>query len=80
MVLIITDESPTGEQVGEGDPVCLRIDASWCSVQVGDVVTPEMVIGKEVETGESVRAGIHGQVETISFSGADHALIVLIQP
>lgn len=80
LLVLVKIEASVVEQTSEADPVCLRIDASWCAVRVGDPVMPETVIGKDAETGETIHAGTHGRVEAVSFSGADHALIVLIQP
>jgi hypothetical protein len=38
------------------------------------------MVGEDLETGETVKAGCHGRVEAISFSGDDHALVVVISP
>ena len=62
------------------DRILFRIDASRCALRVGDRVTPGQIVGEDADTGEEVRANCDGLVEAISFSGADHALIVLIQP
>ena len=60
--------------------ILFKIDASRCDLRVSDPVTPETTVGEDFETGEIVKAGCHGQVEAVSFSGDDHALIVVISP
>jgi hypothetical protein len=80
LLVLVKTEVPVAERAGLADPVCLRIDASWCAVQVGDPVMPETIIGSNRETGEKVRAGVRGRVEAISSNGAVHTLVILIQP
>ena len=62
------------------EPLAYRVEASRCALQAGDHVTPDTVIGVDWKTGKTVRAESEGQVESISFHGGDHALIVLITP
>jgi hypothetical protein len=61
-------------------PVQFKIDATQCNLRIGDAVTPDTVVGTDVETGETVSAGCRGEVIGINFSGGEHALIVTIQP
>ncbi len=62
-----------------GEATTFKIDASQCNLRVGDMVEPETVIGMDFETGETVRAGRHGQVKAVSFSGGGHALTIVIR-
>jgi hypothetical protein len=57
-----------------------KIDASRSSLRVGDLVTPDTVIGEDWATADLVKAGVEGTVEAISFSGVDHALLILVRP
>ena len=66
-------------KVAAGEATTFKIDASLCNLRVGDIVEPETVIGMDFETGEMVRAGRHGQVEAVSFSGGEHALTIVIR-
>ena len=59
-------------------PVQFKIEASRCSLRVGDSVTPDTVIGTDAETGKTVTVGCHGKVMGVHFSGGEHALIVTI--
>jgi hypothetical protein len=61
------------------DLMMYSIDASWSNVAVGQPVAPETVIGKDLETGETLLAGVDGRVQGVHFSGGEHALIVLVQ-
>jgi len=61
------------------DLVVYKIDASRCDLRVGDLVAPGMTIGADSDTGVTLKAEAHGQVEGIHFSGADHALVILIR-
>jgi hypothetical protein len=56
-----------------------EIDATECHLQIGDLVTPETIVGRNFETGETVMAGCYGRVESINFNAANHTLLVLIQ-
>jgi hypothetical protein len=80
LIVLIKAEAPITEDRPSSDPILFKIDASRCDLRVGDRVTPETTVGEDFETGEIVKAGRHGQVEAISFSGDDHALIVVISP
>ena len=62
-----------------GEATTFKIDASLCNLRVGDTVEPETVIGMDSETGEMVKAGRHGRVEAVSFSGGGHALTIVIR-
>jgi beta-lactam-binding protein with PASTA domain len=62
-----------------GETTTFKIDASLCNLRVGDTVEPETVIGMDFETGQKVKAGRHGRVEAVSFSGGEHALTIVIQ-
>lgn len=61
-------------------PVQFRVDASKCGLCIGDAVTPDTVVGADIENGEAVKAGCHGKIMDIRFSGGEHALTVIIQP
>ncbi|MGQ9556077.1 MAG: YibE/F family protein [Anaerolineae bacterium] len=70
-------------QANANSPHSLRsfkVEASRCNLRVDDEVTPETVIGWHPETGEPVRAGIHGRVTDVAFRGGEHTLIVLVSP
>lgn len=56
-----------------------KIDASRCDLQAGDVVTPDMALGEDPDTGAIVKAETHGQVEGVHFNGANHALVILVR-
>jgi hypothetical protein len=56
-----------------------KIDASRCDLQVGDHVSPGQLIGEDAGTGKQLKADRDGLVTAISFSGADHALLVLVK-
>jgi hypothetical protein len=61
-------------------PISIAVDASRCSVRLGDRVAPETVLGTHPATGETVTAGHHGEVVAIHFAGAEHTLVVVLQP
>jgi hypothetical protein len=61
------------------DLVLLKIDASRSNLRVGDPVSPATIVGQDFESTAELKAGIHGRVESISFSPEDHALLVLIR-
>jgi len=62
------------------DLVFYKIDASQCDLQIGDRVTPQTTIGRDWRSKQTVRAGRRGRVESIAFTGAEHALIIAIRP
>ncbi|OGO04730.1 MAG: hypothetical protein A2Y73_07105 [Chloroflexi bacterium RBG_13_56_8] len=55
-----------------------RVDASRCDLRVGDSVTPDTMIGRDLASGQEVKAGCRGKVLTITFDGADKALLIAI--
>ncbi len=59
--------------------VRFKIAASWCDLRVGDQVAPETRVGVDYDSGDVVTAGCHGQVVAVTFSGGEHALIVIIE-
>lgn len=61
------------------DLFVFKVDASKCELNVGDKVIPGLTIGEDYETGEEITSETNGKVEGVHFSGADHALIVLIR-
>ena len=61
------------------DLVLFKIDASLCDLRVGDRVTSGTVIGRDWETAELLQTDSDGEVTGVSFSGADHALIILVK-
>ena len=61
------------------DLMAYKIDASRCALRVGDLVAPGTTIGEDFDTGKTLSAEAHGQVEGVYFSGADHALVILIR-
>jgi hypothetical protein len=61
------------------DHKLFKIKASRCALQVGDRLTAETFLGDDADTGEPVRAGSAGQVRAVSFSGAEYALLVLVE-
>jgi hypothetical protein len=61
-------------------PVQFKIEATRCNLRVDDEVTPDTVVGTEVQTGQTVTAGCRGKVIGVNFSGGEHALVVTIQP
>jgi uncharacterized membrane protein len=65
--------------VTEGRDV-FKVKAQLFLLQVGDRVTPDTVVGQDVQLGAPVRAGRFGQVRFIGFAGDDQTLIVAIQP
>jgi hypothetical protein len=56
-----------------------KIAASWCDLRVGDQVAPETRVGVDYESGAVVTAGCRGRVVAATFSGGEHALIVVIE-
>jgi hypothetical protein len=56
-----------------------KIAASVCDLRIGDQVSPETRVGVDYESGEVVSAGCHGRVVAVTFSGGEHALIVIIE-
>ena len=67
-------------QRASSDLALFKIDASRCDLRIGDRVTPETKVGEDFETGETVKAGCHGEVEGINFIADDHALVIGIRP
>lgn len=61
------------------DLTVYKIDASRCALRVGDLIEPGTTIGEDFDTGMILQAEAHGQVEGIHFSGADHALVILVR-
>ncbi|MEW6263010.1 MAG: hypothetical protein AB1641_08015 [Thermodesulfobacteriota bacterium] len=55
-----------------------KVEASKCDLRIGDSVTPDTVVGTELETGNTLKAGCHGKVVAVDFSGGEHALTVHI--
>lgn len=55
-----------------------EVDASQCGLQIGDIVVPETVVGRDYRTEKPVPAGIFGQVATIYFNPAHHSLMIMI--
>jgi uncharacterized membrane protein len=56
-----------------------KVEASRCSLRVGDQVTPETVIGWDPQTREPIYAGAHGRVLDVVFRGGEHTLLVLVR-
>ena len=56
-----------------------KIAASVCDLRIGDQVSPETRVGVDYESGEAVTARCHGRVVAVTFSGGEHALIVVIE-
>ena len=56
-----------------------KIAASVCDLKVGDQVSPETRVGVDYESGATVTAGCRGRVVAVTFSGGEHALIVVIE-
>lgn len=56
-----------------------KIGASHCELRIGDLVTPGTLMGEHYETGARLESEVYGQVEGIYFSGADHALVILVR-
>ncbi|MFA5309784.1 MAG: hypothetical protein WC370_09930 [Dehalococcoidales bacterium] len=54
-----------------------RLNPRKCAVVIGDIVTPETVVGMEHETGQPVRAGIRGQVITMYHNPNNDSLVML---
>ncbi len=61
------------------DLILFKIDASQCDLRIGDRVMPRTVIGRDWETGELLETDSEGEVTGVSFSGADHALVILVK-
>jgi hypothetical protein len=43
-------------------------------------VDPDTVLGDDPATGEVFYAGCHGRVDSMGFSGAEHAFVVIVTP
>lgn len=56
-----------------------KVSAARCDLRLGDLVKPGTPIGEHCETGALLASEVYGQVEGIHFSGADHAIIVLLR-
>ena len=50
---------------------------SRCSLDIGDLVTTDSIIGLHHETGIPVRAGLDGRVATIYFNPIHDSLMIL---
>ena len=61
------------------DLILFKIDASQCDLRIGDRVMPRTVIGRDWETGELLQIDSAGEITAVSFSGADHALVILVK-
>jgi hypothetical protein len=61
------------------DLIVYKISASHCDLHIGDLVKPGTPIGEHYDTDELLKSEVYGQVEGIHFSGADHALVILIR-
>jgi hypothetical protein len=61
------------------DLVVYKVGASHCDLRIGDLVKPGTPIGEHYDTGAPLTSEVYGQVEGIHFSGADHALVILIR-
>ena len=55
-----------------------EVDIRRCQVDVGSSVTPETTIGWHYDTGQPVRAGLHGQVATIYFNPMHDSFMIMI--
>jgi hypothetical protein len=60
-------------------PVHFEINASRCTLRVGDIVAPETEIGVDIATGKPVTAGCHGEVMSVRFDGGRHSLLVTVR-
>jgi uncharacterized membrane protein len=56
-----------------------KVDASRCELRIGDLVDEETIIGEDFETGEILKAGLRGRVQSIGFDAGDHALIITVR-
>jgi hypothetical protein len=56
-----------------------KVDASRCDLRIGDLVDEETIVGEDFETGEILKAGLRGRVQSIGFDAGDHALIITVR-
>jgi hypothetical protein len=54
-----------------------EVDSKRCNLEIGDLVTPETIIGLHHGTGQPVRADLNGQVATIYFNPMHDSLMIL---
>ena len=54
-----------------------EVDSRRFWLDIGDMVTPETVIGIHHDTGLPVKAGLHGQVATVFFNPMHDSLMIL---
>jgi hypothetical protein len=80
LVLLVRENGSDPEPLDWPDLILFKIDASRCSLRVGDPVAPESLIGEDIDTANVLRSGVHGKVDSISYSSIDHALLVLVRP
>lgn len=56
-----------------------EIQAAWFQLEPGEKVVPEMVVGRDCETGEVVKAGCYGCVTASYFSPRYHSRMIIIR-
>lgn len=56
-----------------------KVGASQCNLAVGDHVIAETTVGNDFTTGEALRAGCKGVVESVNWSADEHAFFVWVR-
>jgi len=54
-----------------------EVDMRRCRVDVGDLVTPETIVGWHHETGRPLKADLHGQIATLYFNPMHDSLMIM---
>jgi hypothetical protein len=62
------------------DKVVFKIDASRCTLRVGDPVTMDTIIGVDSKSRDLIKADINGIVTGIFFNGGYHELTIYVEP
>lgn len=71
---------PRTEEKAMREMAVFRVAASRCDLRAGDRVEPQTAVGQDPASGGIAYAAVYGQVEGVHFVGANHTLVVVIQP
>lgn len=53
------------------------VNPKKCTLEIGDFITPETIIGLQYETGQPVTAGINGRAVTICHNPTNDSVMML---
>ncbi len=54
-----------------------EVNSSACRIELGELVSPDTIIGLDHATGRPVRAGLRGHVASLYFNPAHDSFMVL---